>query len=48
LIDYLSVVQVETTALAAERAAIDLRMQRLVESVRLIAALGGGWEMPAP
>jgi len=43
LIDYLSVIQVETTALAAERAAIDLRAQRLVASVQLIAALGGGW-----
>jgi len=44
LIDYLSVVQVEATALNAERAAINLRMERLVSSVRLIAALGGGWE----
>jgi len=47
LIDYLSVVQVEATALAAERAAINLRMERLVGSVRLIAALGGGWEVDA-
>jgi len=46
LIDYLSVVQVETTALAAERAAINLRMERLVGSVQLIAALGGGFTPP--
>jgi len=45
LIDYLSVVQVETTALNAERAAINLRLERLVGSVQLIAALGGGWSL---
>jgi NodT family efflux transporter outer membrane factor (OMF) lipoprotein len=43
LIDYLSVVQVETTALAAERTALGLRADRLLASVQLIAALGGGW-----
>jgi len=40
----LSVVQVETTALNAERAAINLNMERLVGSVQLITALGGGWK----
>ena len=44
LIDYLSVVQVEASALSAEREAIDLGAQRLIASVQLIAALGGGWE----
>jgi len=44
LIDYLSVVQVETTALSTERAALALVSDRLLASVRLIAALGGGWE----
>lgn len=44
LIDYLSVVQVETTALSTERAALQLTADRLVASVQLIAALGGGWE----
>lgn len=44
LIDYLSVVQVETTALSTERATISLMADRLVASVQLIAALGGGWE----
>lgn len=44
LIDYLSVVQVETTALSTERAALQLTADRLVASVQLIAALGGGWD----
>ncbi len=46
LIDYLSVVQVQTTALSTERTALQLTSDRLVASVQLIAALGGGWEMP--
>ncbi|RTZ41749.1 efflux transporter outer membrane subunit [Candidimonas sp. SYP-B2681] len=46
LIDYLSVVQVQTTALSTERTALQLTADRLVASVQLIAALGGGWEMP--
>lgn len=44
MIDYLSVVQVETTALNAERAALSLKSSRLLASVQLIAALGGGWD----
>lgn len=44
MIDYLSVVQVETTALNAERAALSLKTNRLVATIQLIAALGGGWE----
>lgn len=44
MIDYLSVVQVETTALNAERAALSLKASRLLASVQLIAALGGGWD----
>lgn len=44
LIDYLSVVQVETTALNAERAMLSLKVNRLLATVQLIAALGGGWE----
>ncbi|MGB3289159.1 MAG: efflux transporter outer membrane subunit [Burkholderiaceae bacterium] len=47
LIDYLSVVQVETTALSTERAALSLVSDRLVTSVQLIAALGGGWDAAA-
>lgn len=44
MIDYLSVVQVETTALNAERAALALKSSRLLASVQLITALGGGWD----
>lgn len=42
LIDYLSVVQTETTALSTERAALSLLEDRLTASARLMAALGGG------
>lgn len=45
LIDFLSVVQVETTALNAERSALSLRLSRLVASVQLMTALGGGWQV---
>lgn len=45
LIDYLSVVQVETTALSAERSALSLRLSRLLASVQLMVALGGGWQV---
>ena len=48
IIDYLSVAQVETTALSTERSALSLRAARLVASVQLIAALGGGWHVPQP
>ena len=44
LIDYLSVVQTETTALNTERAALSLLSERLGASARLMAALGGGWD----
>lgn len=44
MIDYLSVVQTETTALSTERAALSLLAERLSASARLMAALGGGWE----
>ncbi len=48
LIDYLSVAQVEATALSTERSALSLQSSRLVASVQLIAALGGGWQAPPP
>jgi NodT family efflux transporter outer membrane factor (OMF) lipoprotein len=43
MIDYLSVVQVETAALSAQRAALSLQSERLTSAVQLITALGGGW-----
>lgn len=44
LVDYLSVAVVDATALNSERNAISLLGTRLVASVNLIVALGGGWE----
>ncbi|WP_017524850.1 efflux transporter outer membrane subunit [Pusillimonas noertemannii] len=46
MIDYLSVVQVEATALNAERSALDLRLSRQIAAVQLMTALGGGWQVP--
>ena len=43
LIDYLSVAVLETTALNNERTYITLIGNRFAASVRLVAALGGGW-----
>lgn len=47
LVDYLSVVQVQSTAYSAEQTALQLESQRLQASVQLIAALGGGWDKQA-
>lgn len=44
LIGYLDVVNVQATALNNERSALNILQNRLVASVQLIAALGGGWE----
>jgi NodT family efflux transporter outer membrane factor (OMF) lipoprotein len=41
--DYLSVVTVQATALAAERSALTAQGRRLAASVSLVKALGGGW-----
>jgi multidrug efflux system outer membrane protein len=43
LVSYLEVVESERTALTAERESARLAGQRLVTSVQLIKALGGGW-----
>jgi multidrug efflux system outer membrane protein len=43
LVSYLEVVESERTALTAERESAQLTGQRLVTSVQLIKALGGGW-----
>ena len=44
LIGYLDVVNVQTTALSNERSVLNLLQGRLVASVQLVAALGGGWD----
>jgi len=44
LVDYLDVAAIQTSALGNERSAISLMGDRLVASVQLVAALGGGWE----
>jgi NodT family efflux transporter outer membrane factor (OMF) lipoprotein len=43
LIGYLDVVNVQTTALSNERSVLSVLQSRLIASVQLIAALGGGW-----
>lgn len=40
---YLEVIEAERTSLSARRALVQLRGQRLVTTVQLIQALGGGW-----
>jgi len=44
VIAYLDVVVVQATALNNERSVLSLLQSRLVTSVQLIAALGGGWD----
>nr|WP_323018199.1 efflux transporter outer membrane subunit [Castellaniella sp.] len=46
LVDYLNVVQAQTSALSAEQNALDLQLQRLSATVQLAAALGGGYVEP--
>lgn len=45
LVDYLSVAVLETTLFNNERNAIGVMGDRLAASVRLVAALGGGWSV---
>lgn len=44
VIGYLDVVTVQATALSNERTVLALLQSRLIASVQLIAALGGGWD----
>ncbi len=44
LIGYLDVVNVQATALSNERSVLNVLQSRLLASVQLIAALGGGWD----
>ena len=44
LVSYLEVVDPERTALQSERLATQIQGQRLVVSVFLVKALGGGWQ----
>jgi NodT family efflux transporter outer membrane factor (OMF) lipoprotein len=44
IVSYLNVVTVQATALANERAAVDILNRRLAASVLLVKALGGGWD----
>jgi NodT family efflux transporter outer membrane factor (OMF) lipoprotein len=44
VIAYLDVVVVQAAALSNERSNLDLLQSRLIASVQLIAALGGGWD----
>ncbi len=43
IVSYLNVLTAQTTLLAAERTAVDIRNRRLAASVALVRALGGGW-----
>jgi NodT family efflux transporter outer membrane factor (OMF) lipoprotein len=44
LIAYIDVVVVQATALSNERSVLNILQSRLIASVQLIAALGGGWD----
>ena len=43
IVGYLNVIVSQTTALANQRAALDIRSRRMTAATLLIKALGGGW-----
>ena len=45
LANYLQVITAQTSLLQNQRATVDLLTRRLVASVSLIQALGGGWDV---
>lgn len=48
---YLNVINAQTVLLSDQETAVNFRMQRMVASVQLIKALGGGWnaaQLPSP
>jgi outer membrane protein TolC len=44
IITYLEVIIVQSATLANERTAVDILQRRMIGSVLLIKALGGGWD----
>lgn len=44
LVNYLEVIDAERSRLAAERTAVQIRSRRLISTVLLVRALGGGWQ----
>ncbi len=42
-VDYLTVASAQSTALAAQRSALDIQQRRYTAAIDLIKALGGGW-----
>jgi len=46
IVTYLEVVSAENAALAARLSAADIQVRRMIASVQLVKALGGGWQSP--
>jgi outer membrane protein TolC len=42
--DFLTVITAQATLVTAQRTAVELLTRRLVSSVSLVQALGGGWD----